>query len=196
MDLWYNQSKSMEIATATNGWVNNRDSSNPEVIKTVIRLMRNNIYCVLSTCSIEGFPWGSPVFFAYDYEDGYNIYWCSAKQAKHSKNLSENSGRASIVIFDSSQSEGTAEGLYFSGIASELDPNQIEKVFTLMTNRARKQTTTTAKDYLGDSPRTFYHFRPLQAWITGERLPVGNQLIDTKIKVNLSILNSTALSNL
>ena len=178
----------MEEATAINAWVNSKDSSNPEVLEKVHRLIKNNLYCVLSTCSREGFPWGSPVFFGYDYEEGYHIYWCSAKQAKHSENLSQNLGRVAIVIFDSSLAEGTAEGLYFSGTASLLAANQIERVLTLMANRAGKPNKRTVQDYLGNSPRQLYHFRPEQAWITGERLLVGNQLVDTKIKVNLQQL--------
>ncbi|MGK7871958.1 MAG: pyridoxamine 5'-phosphate oxidase family protein [Xenococcaceae cyanobacterium] len=180
----------METATAINGWVNSRDSSNPEVIEKVHRLIESNLYCVLSTCSRDGFPWVSPVFFVYDYDNGYNIYWCSAKQAKHSQNLSSNQGRVAIVIFDSSVREGTGEGLYFSGTASQLDPNQIERVLKLMASRAGKPINRTVQDYLDNSPRRLYHFRPHEAWITGERLPVGNQLVDTKIKVNLQQLSA------
>lgn len=176
----------MEKATALNGWVNSKDSSNPEVSKKVHRLMESNLYCVLSTCSLDGFPWVSPVFFVYDYDNGYNLYWCSAQQAKHSQNLSLNQGRVAIVTFDSSVPEGTGEGLYFSGTASQLAPNQRERVFQLMASRAGKPINRTVPDYRKNSPIRLYHFRPHEAWITGERLPVGNQLVDTKIKVNLS----------
>ena len=174
----------MELATAANAWVNTINSKNPEVIEKARYIIENNLYCVLSTCSSDGLPWVSPVFFAYEYNQGYNIYWCSAVEAKHSQNLYHNHGRVAITIFDSSVPEGTGGGLYFYGLASELDVAQIEKVVKLMANRAGKEIKRTTKDYLNDSPRRLYHFHPQEAWITGERLPVGNQLVDTKIQIS------------
>ncbi|MEQ8997334.1 MAG: pyridoxamine 5'-phosphate oxidase family protein [Coleofasciculus sp. B1-GNL1-01] len=176
----------MELATAANAWINTKDSKNPEVIEKARYIINHNYYCVLSTCSPDGLPWGSPVFFAYEYNRGYHIYWCSAVDAKHSQNLYHNYGRVAITIFDSSVAEGTGSGLYFYGSASELDVDQIERVVKLMANRAGKEINRTVTDYLDGSPRRLYHFQPDQVWITGERLPVGNQLVDTKIQISLS----------
>ncbi len=175
-----------ELASSENRWVNTVDSTNPQVLDKAHHIIENNLYCTLSTCSPDGFPWVSPVFFVYDYENGYNIYWCSAIAAKHSQNIYHNQGRIAVTIFDSSVAEGTGGGLYFYGSASELDPNQIERIFKLMAARAGKQINRTVDDYLNGSARRLYHFRPQQAWITGERLPVGNQLVDTKIQVELA----------
>jgi len=52
----------MEPATALNGWISTIDSKNPEVIAKARHIIESNLYCVLSTCSPEGYPWVSPVF--------------------------------------------------------------------------------------------------------------------------------------
>jgi uncharacterized protein YhbP (UPF0306 family) len=179
----------MESANAANRWVNTIDSKNPEILAQARRIIAHNIYCTLSTCSNDGYPWVSPVFFAYDQK--LRLYWSSAIVAKHSQNLYDNNNRAAIAIFDSSASEGTGEGLYFYGVASELNSDCIEKVLPLLQNRANKQLKRTVKDYQNNSPRRIYQFQPQQVWVTSSRLAVGNQLVDTKIQLNLlSLLSS------
>jgi len=64
-----------------------------------------------------------------------------------------------------------------------------EKAFRLLAARSGKQPKTTAQDSLNSSPRRIYQFKPQSAWVSGERLAVGNnQLVDTKIKINLQDL--------
>lgn len=176
----------MESANAANRWVNTIDSKNPEILAQARSIIANNIYCTLSTCSDDGYPWVSPVFFAYD--EKLCLYWSSAIVAKHSQNLYDNNGRAAIAIFNSSVSEGTGEGLYFYGVASELNPDCLGRVLKLLHNRAKKQLKTTVDDYQNNSPRRIYQFQPQKAWVTGERLAVGSQLVDTKIQLNLQDL--------
>jgi len=108
----------MEPATAINGWINTIDSKNPEVIAKARHIIESNLYCVLSTCSPEGYPWVSPVFFACD--QSWSIYWCSAVASRHSQNIYSNNGRVAIAIFDSSVAAGTGKGVYFQGNASEI----------------------------------------------------------------------------
>ncbi|MFN6539615.1 MAG: pyridoxamine 5'-phosphate oxidase family protein [Nostoc sp. EkiNYC01] len=176
----------LESASVTNRWVNTIDFQNPEAIAKGFRMMENNIYCSLSTCSFDGYPWVSPVFFAYD--EKCNIYWSSAIESKHSQNLYSNGGKVAIAIFNSSVYEGTADGLYFYGTASELKPQETEKILKLLLNRAKRKHNRTADDYLNDSPRRIYQCQPQEAWVTGERLPFDNQLIDTKIQICLQSL--------
>ncbi|MBD2353585.1 pyridoxamine 5'-phosphate oxidase family protein [Tolypothrix sp. FACHB-123] len=178
----------MEVATATNRWIDTIDSEKPEIIQKAQNLIINNIYCTLSTCSPEGEPWVSPVFFAYD--EQWHIYWSSAIVSQHSQNIYHNSGRVAIAIFNSSVAQGSAAGVYLSGSAAELDVENIEKTMKLLEKRANKQLNRTVADYLDDSPRRIYKFQPQQVWLTGNRLAVGNQLVDTKIQINLaSFLN-------
>ena len=55
-------SSMMEPATAENGWVSTIDSKNPEVIAKARHIIESNLYCVLSTCSPDGYPRVSPCF--------------------------------------------------------------------------------------------------------------------------------------
>jgi hypothetical protein len=94
-----------------------------------------------------------------------------------------------IAFFDSSVHAGTGKGVYFSGTASEIGADLAEKAFRLLAARSGKQPKTTAQDYLNSSPHRIYQFKPQSAWVSGERLAVGNnQLVDTKIKINLQDL--------
>lgn len=178
----------MESAAESNRWVNTIDSKNPEVIAKAQRIIASNIYCTLSTCSVDGIPWASPVFFAYD--DNLNIYWSSAVTSNHSQNIYQNNGRLAVAIFNSSVLEGTGEGLYFYGTASELGSERTPQVMQLLLHRTGKQLIRTPEDYLDDSPRRIYQFQPQSAWVTGNRLAVGspNRLVDTKIQINVSDL--------
>ena len=182
----------MEQATADNGWVNTLESQKPLIIEQARRLIADNIYCTLSTCSTDGYPWVSPVFFAYD--EHFSIYWASAVASKHSQNIYCNLGRVAIAIFNSSALEGTGSGLYFYGTASELSPTLTSKAMKRLISRANKQLNRVPEDYLDDSPRRIYHFQPQQAWVTGTRLAFGNQLVDTKIKISLSDLLAPSLA--
>ena len=180
---------SMEVASVANGWVNTADSSNPEIIEQVRRIINSNIYCTLSTCSGDCIPWVSPVFFAFD--GALNFYWSSAIASKHSQNLYLNAGRVAIAIFDSSPLVGPAEGVYFSGTASEVQSREdAAAALERLLARARRKHNRTAADYLGDSPRRIYQFQPQEVWVTGERIPFGNQLVDTKVYVSLADLIS------
>jgi uncharacterized protein YhbP (UPF0306 family) len=174
----------MEFATVENAWVNTIDSKAPEVVEKARFILKSNLYCTLSTCSTDGYPWVTPVFFVYD--DRLTLYWCSTVVAKHSQNLYRNNGRVAVAVFNSSVGEGTGQGLYFYGVASEVSPSLIQEVMGRMAQRAGKVINRTVEDYLGDSPRRIYQFHPQEAWITGDRLAVDNQLVDTKIQVDVA----------
>lgn len=176
-------------ATSANRWVNSSNKNNPEIISKACRILNNVIYCSLSTCSADGFPWVSPVFYAFD--EKVNLYWSSAIESKHSQNIYHNNGKAAIAIYNSSAEEGTAEGLYFYGYVHELTLEGASKAFDLLQQRAGKVVPRIADDYLGDSPRRIYQFKSEQYWTTGERLAVVNQLVDTKVEVSINSLINT-----
>jgi uncharacterized protein YhbP (UPF0306 family) len=176
----------MSIATEENTWINTLDSNKPEVLQKARYIIDSNYYCTLSTCSPDGFPWASPVFFAYDQD--WNIYWASATASRHSQNLHHNRGRAAIAIYSTSADEGKGQGLYLSGIAGELEPERTPSVMKIFLNRVDKPPVRTEADYLPPSYRRLYHFRPQEVWITGERAAFGNVLVDTKIQLNLADL--------
>ncbi|HEY9878744.1 MAG TPA: pyridoxamine 5'-phosphate oxidase family protein [Leptolyngbyaceae cyanobacterium] len=180
----------MSVAKAENGWVNTVDAQKPEVLEKAQHIIESNLYCTLSTCSSEGFPWASPVFFAHD--QAWNLYWSSATVSQHSQNLYRNQGRTAIAIYSTSVDEGKGQGLYLSGTASELAPERTPEIIKLLLQKLMLRGGTppvrTAADYLPPSYRRIYHFQTQAVWITGERAAFGNVLVDTKIQLNLSDL--------
>ncbi|MBD1876988.1 pyridoxamine 5'-phosphate oxidase family protein [Nodosilinea sp. FACHB-131] len=181
----------MSIATAENGWVNTADGQTPEVIARARQILDGTIYASLSTCSPEGLPWVSPLFFTYDSD--WNLYWSSAMVAQHSQNLYANQGRAAIAIYSTDREEGKGQGLYFSGTAAEVAAEDVERVIPLLLKRATKGQQRAPADYLAPSPRRLYRFQPQDVWITGERIALSETiLIDTKIKLDLISLTQSA----
>ncbi len=174
----------MQPATADNGWINTLESDHPDVLAKARHIMATIHYCTLSTCSADGWPWVSPVFFAYD--ANWHLYWSSTIAAQHSQNLYHNQGRAAIAIYDSSVSEGSGKGLYLSGNAAEVESHLVGAIMSLLFQRAGNVPQRTPQDYLEASPRRIYRFQPQAVWISGERLAFGNQLVDTKVQLHLS----------
>lgn len=180
--------KRLETASAENGWINTVDADKPEVLERAYQIIKSNIYCSISTCSVDRIPWATPVFFIYD--EQWNIYWSSAVNSQHSQNIYTNHGRVAIAIYGSVLPMGTGQGLYLTGTAAELDPNQVEWAIHTTSTRAGKVINRTAADYLNHSCRRFYQFTPSQVWVTGDRIERENQLVDTKIRLNLEKLRA------
>ncbi len=175
----------MSTANADNAWIDTVKGKDPTVLAQARHILEANIYGTLSTCSADGWPWASPVFFTYD--SAWHLYWSSAIAARHSQNLAQNQGRSMIAIYSTHRGEGKGQGLYLSGVAGELDADRVDAVMQALFRRAGGEPPQrTATDYLAPSPRRIYAFRPERVWITGERLAVGNQLVDTKIELSLA----------
>ncbi len=113
-------------ATETNQWTNTVDSDNPAVLQKAKNIISSNLYCSLSTCSTEGEPWISPLLFVYD--NDWNLYWSSAIVSKHSQNIYSNAGKVAIAIYGSPIPEGTGQGLYFTGTATEVESAEVGDV--------------------------------------------------------------------
>ena len=58
----------------------------------------------------------------------------------------------------------------------------------LLFQRAGNVPQRTPQDYLEASPRRIYRFQPQAVWISGERLAIGEQLVDTKVQLKLSTM--------
>ncbi|MFG3258454.1 pyridoxamine 5'-phosphate oxidase family protein [Streptomyces sp. NPDC048172] len=86
--------------------------------ETVPRLLGDCRYLVLATADGQGLPWATPVFFAAHDED--RLYWVSAPDSRHSRNLA---GRpdAAVTVFDSHAPVGGAEALYLEVTAGPAD---------------------------------------------------------------------------
>ncbi|QQE65428.1 hypothetical protein GFS31_21160 [Leptolyngbya sp. BL0902] len=177
----------MSYPTPENGWVNTADGQDPTALATAQSLLTETLYGTLSTCSVDGLPWASPVFFGYD--TAWNLYWSSTQAAQHSQNLYANHGRATIAIYRTDQREGQVQGLYVSGIATEVEPAAVADVIPLLLQRGSPGQQRTPADYLALSPRRLYRLQPHRVWITGPRIAHSPTiLIDTKIQLDLSAL--------
>jgi uncharacterized protein YhbP (UPF0306 family) len=101
-----------------------------EMITASKAIIASNIYMTVATADTSGKPWISPVFFAYD--EAYNLYWVSSKNALHSTNLATRPQLA-IVIYDSTRPEGEGDGVYFDCEAMALEAEaDIVKAMELM----------------------------------------------------------------
>lgn len=176
----------MTIATAGNGWINTADCHHPEVIAKVRFILETTSYCTLSTSSPDGMPWASPLFFGYD--SSWTLYWSSALASRHSQNLGINRGRAAIVIYGTHGGEGQGQGVYLTGTAGEIEPDQIDTVIDLLNQRSGTSGRRCSTDYLPPSPRRLYQLRPQKLWVTGERVLHQGVLMDTKIRLHLDQL--------
>lgn len=175
----------MEPAKLDNAWISTLESRSPEAIAQARRLLDATLYCTLSTCSAQGEPWASPLLFAYDRH--WQIYWSSAIAAQHSQNLYQ-TGKAAIAIYGSGVPQAAVEGLYLSGMARELERDRAAEIAALFDKRSPRPAPRSPQDYQAPSPRRFYQFSPEAVWITGDRLLYQDQLIDTKIRLDLESL--------
>lgn len=174
-----------QIATAANGWVNTIQMKDPQAIALAHSLITEQIYCTLATTSAHKIPWSTPLFYVFDQD--INLYWSSAIAAQHSQNLVQNNGKSMITLFDAQQ----VKAVYFSGIATELtDQLELAKILKLFDNRAKRSNPRLTKNYLGESCRRMYKFTPEKIWVTGDRLTVTEQLVDTKIELNFNDLKA------
>jgi hypothetical protein len=82
-----------------------------------VDVLRNNTYCVLSTVTTSAEPWTTPVRYQCD-EQG-NLYWTSARNARHSQLISENQAVSAVVI-DLRFISSVSSAVYFSGTAREI----------------------------------------------------------------------------
>jgi general stress protein 26 len=176
----------MSQASIHNGWVNSADRQDSKRLDQAHRILQTERFCTLATVDSAGFPWASPLLYGYD--AGLTLYWSSAIAARHSVNLDETQGRCAVTMFDSHASPGKIAGLFLTGVAGLVSENQVAQAMEHLFDRMDQRPDRTAADYLGDSPRRFYQFQPREIWLTGDRVPVGNQLVDTKVALDVEAL--------
>jgi uncharacterized protein YhbP (UPF0306 family) len=176
----------MSQASADNFWVDIADRQNPAYLAQAHHILQTERFCTLATVDQAGLPWASPLL--YDYDAGLTLYWSSAIASRHSMNLQETQGRCAVTIFDSHASPGKIAGLFLTGGGKLVPEDQVAQAMEHLFARMDQRPNRTAADYLGDSPRRFYQFQPSEIWLTGDRVPVGNQLVDTKVALDIAAL--------
>lgn len=155
---------------------------NIEIAKKIISEI---MFITIATSSKDGVPWNSPVYSSYD--ENYNFYWSSSPEAKHSVNIKENN-QVAIVIYDSTDPEGTGRGVYIKAIAHEvMDEKEIEKALGLLYGRKNKNPKP-IMDFIGDSPRRVYQAVPQKFWIN-ETQKVNDFPVDVRAEVDIKNTN-------
>jgi nitroimidazol reductase NimA-like FMN-containing flavoprotein (pyridoxamine 5'-phosphate oxidase superfamily) len=182
----------MSQASADNFWVNRADRQDPTHLAQAHHILQTERFCTLATVDRAGFPWASPLLYGYDAE--LTFYWSSAIASRHSVNLDETQGRCAVTIFDSHASPGKIAGLFLTGTGELVPEDRVAQAMEHLFARMDQRPDRTATDYLGESPRRFYRFQPSEIWITGDRLPMGNQLVDTKVALDIEALRRHVLN--
>ncbi len=142
-----------------------------EYEKEARRIIDRSDYMSVGTSTKSGKPWVAPVLFVHDH--AFNLYFLSAVDALHSKNILENDS-VSISIFDSHQKIGLSEGIQAEGRAELVEEDSIKKAIELYCKKAFPDSDIkptgryVPENYLGASEFRFFRIRPANIYITGE----------------------------
>lgn len=154
---------------------------NSSLAKHAKEIIEKILYITLATTSKEGVPWNSPVYSSYD--EDYNFFWASPREAQHSKNIRENN-RVFIAIYDSTVPEGTGEGVYIQAKAYELsDEKEITNASRYHYGRKNKQPRP-ASDFLGDQLIRMYKAVPEKIW-TNTYEKTNGRNVDGRVGIQL-----------
>ena len=143
-------------------------------------ILKSIHYATVATTSPDGQPWNSPV--AHVADEDLNIYWFSDKQNQHSQNV-RSTGRAFIVIYDSTVPEGSGEGVYIQATVKELqDPSEIVKARRL---KKGANYNRPADEFLGDAIRRVYKATPQNIWVNDAEVKNGTFIRDYRVELDL-----------
>lgn len=152
------------------------------------QIIEENIYCTVSTASLKGSPWISPVFFSYD--EDYNIYWVSYINSLHSKLLRKNP-QAAIVIFNSTAKEGEGDGVYFEVKVVELSrEKEILKAINIMNRRVTVDDfrIKSIDEVMDKGVWRIYKAIPKKVSKLSKGKFINGQYIDNRVEINLNII--------
>lgn len=157
---------------------------NSDLITEAKAIIANNVYMTLATASLDGLPWVSPVFYGYD--ESYNLYWVSDKNARHSRLVRENP-RAAITIFDSQAPVGDGDAVYFETTIEEID--DAKKAKEAITYRDAQLTVEKFKvksvdEVLGAAAWRIYKACPSVVYKLARGEIIDGQHIDKKVEIN------------
>lgn len=89
----------------------------PPASDIVRGILAASSFVTLATADADGVPWACPVWFAT--EDYRCLYWVSALDTRHSRNLAVRPELA-MTVFDSTQRPGDVQAVYLTGTAAEV----------------------------------------------------------------------------
>lgn len=149
------------------------------------QILEDNIYCVIASASKDGEPWISPVFYGYD--EDYNIYWISDKDAKHSV-LIRNNPQVSIAIFNSQLPEGKADCVYLQAKVEEINNSiEAEKGFKIRDKRAKVEgfKVKSVEEVTGNGQWRVYKAIPYNISKLGKGEQINDQYVDKRYEITL-----------
>jgi uncharacterized protein YhbP (UPF0306 family) len=135
-------------------------------------LLDASTLCAVATVSRQGRAHVNAVYFAWDDELG--IFWISAPEAQHSRNLRDNPS-AAVTVFDSTQSWGGKDrGIQLFGSARMLDrARDAERVYG---QRFPSYTP-------GEFPSLrFYRFRPTRLKLFDEKALGSGLFVSARVR--------------
>jgi hypothetical protein len=145
------------------------------------RTMEQIANASLATVSLDGRPWNSPLYVAFD--STLTFYWSSQVNAAHSANIAVNQNVA-LVIFDSTAADDSGHAVYVSGTARELgDQAAVEVGLRCLAKRKNERTKPTIQ-FLPPHPRRVYALAPETIW-TNVLLEQDGYYFDERVVVKL-----------
>ena len=158
------------------------DSAQEQLSARVKNIIHNIRYITLATVSTDGKPWNAPVFFAYNGD--HHIYWGSPADSRHSQNIRAN-GEGYIVIYDSTVTPGTGEGVYMRAHCGEIsDPDEMAIAYELLIKRRGPIPYWDFDDFNQEKPIRLYKAVPIEV-STNDEFTVDGVIIDQRTKVEL-----------
>ncbi len=144
-------------------------------------LMERLRYMAISTTSKRGEPWAAAVFFAHDQD--YNLYFISAVDSQHSKNIMENP-KVAAVIYDSNTPIDSYDEVQLSGTATLMKKDGLAKAIDVYCRKLAIHGGIAMNEryepssYLEPSEFRFFKVSIKHAFATDEEL-------DRRVEVNL-----------
>ncbi len=133
-----------------------------ERLRTVAsRLLNASTLCAIATLSSGARPHLNPAYFAWNPE--FDLFWLSAPEARHSRNLAKNSS-AAVAVYDSSQTWGRPDrGIQLFGSAREAAGVLARKAELVYAKRFPRYPGKERDTY------RFYRFHPRRMKLFDER---------------------------
>lgn len=158
-------------------------------IAVIKKILEENKQMVLATVTPEGEPWITPLFFSYT--EYCTLYWTSAKDAKHSRNLAQNAKAAVTIHNREIHDTPNWDCVFFTGNVYEVTAQEFPQALNSYYNRGHlalkedKEHQLYSKDFLDGSPRRLYKFVPEHAYILNPPITVDGHIFNNRVGVDL-----------
>lgn len=160
----------------------------------LVPVLFESSFMTLATADGSGVPWASPVEFVCD--EGLRFYWTSMIDARHSRNVRENSW-AAFSIYDSTQTPGVnaaVQGLYGEGPVEELSLAEVGAIRPAVArwiswrDADRVTPRPGSKDRFDDpdSPWRFYRLDPAGLYALDPVALAEERVVDSRVPVDLT----------